>query len=84
MAQRYFGIWKLLPQASKYDVGQPPLRATYSFTPTNDNPPKIDVNISWTDIHNKDISTDYQINLDGHRHTENLYGTTVQVEHSLN
>jgi hypothetical protein len=69
MALRYFGIWKLIPQTSKYDVGQPPIKATYSFTPTNDNPPKIVVKISWTDVQNKDLSTHYEINLDSHRHT---------------
>lgn len=33
MAQRFLGAWKLIPNLCKYDVGQPPLRATYTFTP---------------------------------------------------
>ena len=31
-AARYFGRWKLLPELCKYDVGQPPAKAIYSFT----------------------------------------------------
>lgn len=35
MAKRFLGLWKLIPQACKYDAGQVPLKAMYSFTPHN-------------------------------------------------
>ena len=64
MARRFLGLWRLLPQACKYDVGAAPLKATYQFTAISNNiqnPININVKINWTDVDNKDKEVQYNI-----------------------
>jgi len=65
MANRFLGIWKLIPHLCKYDAGQAPLKAFYSFHPNKINPQDIDVAIEWTDIQNQNSKVNYLIKLDG-------------------
>lgn len=71
MARRFLGLWRLLPQSCKYDVGTAPLKATYQFTAINNtdpqNPKDINVKINWTDVSNKDNETQYNIKLTGQK-----------------
>ena len=53
---KFIGVWRLLPQFSKYDIGVPPINAKYVFKnrPEEENESKIvDVLINWTDVENK-------------------------------
>ena len=88
MAKRFLGLWKLIPQACKYDIGQAPLKATYSFVPhVSDpnpaDPKKINVKIEWTDISKQDMSTAYEINLNGKKQLEEHFGMKMQVLHEV-
>ena len=71
MARRFLGLWRLLPQSCKYDVGTAPLRATYRFTTIGEtdsvNPKDINVKINWTDVNNKDNETGYSMKLTGQK-----------------
>ena len=59
MIKKFIGLWKLIPQACKYDIGKAPIKATYHLFPLPEadisNPKNIGVKISWTDINNKDF-----------------------------
>lgn len=81
-ASRFLGVWRLLPQLCKYDVGNPPLKATYSFILDKQNAQIINVSIEWTDINNKDFDVKYLIELDKQK-KESFYGKNVQVLHQL-
>ena len=83
MANRYLGLWKLIPTMCKYDVGEPPLKATYHFAPVPNQPSQINVGINWTDKQQKDFNVNYLINLNGQKQTENLGGKKVDVLHEL-
>lgn len=81
IAQRFFGRWKLLPELCKYDVGQPPKKAVYSFA-FNQNSQFIDVAIDWTDQQDKDFGVKYEIELNKKK-LEKLNGRSIQVYHEL-
>lgn len=82
MAHRFIGLWRLLPELCIYDAGQPPAKATYSFTPHHINPALIQVAIEWTDLQSKDFSVKYEIEL-GKRKAEKFQGLDVEVLHEL-
>lgn len=70
MAKRFLGLWNLIPESCKYDVGQAPLRAIYSISshledPNPQDPKKLNVKIEWVDILNKDFTVSYDLHLTG-------------------
>lgn len=70
MAKRFLGLWKLIPEACKYDAGQAPLKATYSIAPhledpNPQDPTKLNVKIEWVDTQNKDFAVSYDLRLTG-------------------
>jgi hypothetical protein len=81
LLHRFLGVWRLLPELCKYDVGQPPLRATYSFA-LSQMSPLIDVRIDWTDQQEKEFKVNYQIELE-RKKLEQHFGTNVQTLHEL-
>jgi hypothetical protein len=88
MARRFLGLWRLVPQSCKYDVGQAPLKATYSFAPLPEDPvpqdpTSVKVKINWTDIHHKDFEIQYQMYLTGKRRVEEHFGQKMQVLHEV-
>lgn len=82
MTSRFLGLWRLLPELCKYDVGQAPVKATYSFTLNQHQPNIIDVGIDWTDVQGKDANVKYQIEL-GVKKPEKLHGLDVLALHEL-
>lgn len=79
MAKRYLGLWKLLPELCKYDVGQAPAKATYAFTLSQTHP-IIDVTIDWTDQQGKSFNVGYQMEL-GVKKADKFHGLDVMVLH---
>ena len=59
MIKKFIGLWRLIPQACKYDVGQAPLKATYHLFPLPEvniaDPKSIGVKIAWTDVNSKEF-----------------------------
>ena len=62
----FIGEWILQPGKSKYDVGNPPLNATYTFRAIEGG--KLRVTIDWQNFDESKQSLSYVINPDGLMH----------------
>jgi hypothetical protein len=60
---KFIGEWILQPEKSKYDVGNPPLNATYAFRAIEGA--RLKVTINWKNFDESEQSVSYVINPDG-------------------
>ena len=80
MAQRFLGLWRLIPELCKYDVGKAPVKATYHLVNSPLHQRIIDVTIEWTDHEGRELSVNYEAEL-GVKKEDKHMGIDIVVLH---
>jgi len=60
--ESFIGTWKLIPEVTKYNMGQPPQKGQYLISMQGE---KIHLDVSWTDHQGQDFQLDFGLIPDG-------------------
>jgi hypothetical protein len=72
MAGRFLGLWRLLPESSKSELGPAGLKATYLVTaqpgdPSPQNPTAVYAKMTWTDANNQEKESVFNLKANGEK-----------------